>query len=91
VAGRVGAAAGLGQQRFPLLARQAAGVPVGAGVLAPVVEEADVVVRLFERLDLRFDEAVEFAEIVDEILRQGEVHGGYLSSSGCPRSARLAR
>ena len=44
VAGGVGAAPRLAQQRFPLLVRQPAAVPVGARVLAAVVEEADVVV-----------------------------------------------
>ena len=49
----VGALARLGQQRLPLLARQAVVVPVGARVFAAVVEEADVVVlRLLQRLDL---------------------------------------
>ena len=66
VAGRVGAPARLAQQRLPLLVRQAAAVPVGAGVLAAVVEEADVVVLLLERLDLTLDELVE----LDEVLRQ---------------------
>ena len=46
VAGGVGPAARLGEQRLPLAAGQAAAVPVGAGVLAAVVEEADVVVLL---------------------------------------------
>ena len=46
----------LAQQLLPLVVRQAAALPVGAGVLAAVVEEADVVVLLLERLDLRLDE-----------------------------------
>ncbi len=44
VPGGVGAAAGLVQQRLPLVVGQTAAFPVGARVLAPVVEEADVVV-----------------------------------------------
>jgi hypothetical protein len=40
VAGLVGAALGLAQQLFPFFARQAAVVPVGAGVFAAMVEEA---------------------------------------------------
>ena len=44
VAGGVGAAARLGEQRLPLAAREAAALPVGARVLAAVIEEADVVV-----------------------------------------------
>ena len=51
---------GLAHQVLPLLVRQAAdGVEVGAGVLAAVVEEADVVVLLLEGLDLALDELVE--------------------------------
>ena len=46
VAGRVGPAAGLAQQRLPLVVGQPAAVPVGAGVLAAMVEEALVVVLL---------------------------------------------
>ena len=42
--GRVGAAAHLGEQLLPLAPRDAAVLEVGAGVLAAVVEEADVVV-----------------------------------------------
>ena len=44
MAGGVGQFAGLGQKRFPLVAGQAAGVPVGAGPFAAVVEEALIVV-----------------------------------------------
>ena len=67
VAGRVGPPAGLGEQRLPLLVRQAAAIPVGAGVLAAVVEEADVVVGLLERLDLPLDEVVEDVQVGDEV------------------------
>ena len=52
VAGVVGAAAHLAEQRLPLLVGQAAALPVGAGVLPAVVEEAVVVVLRLERLDL---------------------------------------
>ena len=51
VAGVVGEFARLREQRFPLFGRQAAAVPVGARVFAAMVEEADVVVGVFERLD----------------------------------------
>ena len=51
-AGRVGAPAHLAEQLLPVLARHAAVLEVGARVLAAVVEEADVVVLLLERLDL---------------------------------------
>ena len=82
VAGGVGAAPRLAQQRLPLLVRQAAALPVGARVLAAVVEEADVVVLLLERLDLALDELVELVEVVGEILRDVEVHGVPFQS-GC--------
>ena len=80
VAGGVGPAAGLAQQRLPLLVRQAAALPVGAGVLAAVVEEADVVVLLLERLDLALDEVVELVEVVGQIL------AGCSKSTVCPFS-----
>ena len=70
----VGAAAGLAQQGLPLVARQAAGLEVGAGVFAPVVEEADVVVLLLQRLDLGVDEPVELVEVVLDVLRNVEIH-----------------
>ncbi len=44
VARGIGTAPGLGEQRLPLLPGQAAPLPVGARVLAAVIEEADVVV-----------------------------------------------
>ena len=50
VAGGVGPAAHLAEQRLPLLVGQAAALPVGAGVLAAVVEEAVVVVLLWRGL-----------------------------------------
>ena len=50
---------------FPFVARQALIVEIGARVFAAVVEEADIVVRLLERLDLGFDELVEFGQIGD--------------------------
>ena len=40
------------EQRLPVGARDAAGLEVGARVLAPVVEEAGVVALGFERADL---------------------------------------
>jgi len=58
VPGGVRPPARLGQQFLPLPVRQAAPVPVGAGVLAPVVEEPDVVVLLLQRADLLLDEVV---------------------------------
>lgn len=60
----------LAQQRFPFMPRQAAILEIGARPFATMVEEADVVVSLLQRLDLAFDETVELFEIGDEIGRQ---------------------
>ncbi len=76
MAGGVGEILGLAQQRFPFMPRQAAIVEIGARPFAAMIEEADVVVGLFQRLDLARDEAVEFVEIGDEVGRQGEIQGG---------------
>ena len=74
VAGGVGAPAHLAEELLPLLVRQAAALPVGAGVLAPVVEEAVVVVGHLQRQDLALDELVELGEIVLQLGRDGEIH-----------------
>ena len=50
------------QQGLPHGVRKAVAVPVSAGVLASVVEEAHVVVLLLQRLDHSFDELIEFGE-----------------------------
>ncbi|MGY3422716.1 hypothetical protein ACVWZW_003191 [Bradyrhizobium sp. F1.13.4] len=61
---------GLAQQRFPFVTRQAAILEIGARPFATMIEEADVIVGLLQRLDLAFDETVELCEIGDEIGRQ---------------------
>ena len=76
VPGLVGQLARFCEQLFPFLARQAVVVPIGAGVFAAVVEEPLIVVLRLQRLDLGLDEGVQFGQIVDEVLRQIEVHGG---------------
>ena len=58
-AGGVGAPAHLAEQRVPLGPGHAAVVEVGPGELSSMVEEADVVVALFEGPDLRLDEGVD--------------------------------
>jgi hypothetical protein len=58
VAGFVGGLARLGEKGLPFAPGQAVVVPVGAGVLAPMVEEADVVVFHLQRLDARLDEII---------------------------------
>ncbi len=72
--GGIGQAHHLGQQRLPVPAGQAAAVPVRAGVLAPVIEEPDVVVLPLQRADLPVDELVEFCEVGGQIGRDLEVH-----------------
>ena len=52
------------EQRFPVFAGQAVSIPVRAGVLAPVVKEADVVILRFERLDFAFNEVIEYDEVI---------------------------
>jgi hypothetical protein len=75
MAGGVGEILGLAQQRFPFVPRQAAVFEIGARPFAAVVEEADVVIGLLQRLDLARDEAVEFVEIGREVGRQVEIQG----------------
>ena len=45
-------------------------LPIGARVLAPMVEELHVLA--FERLDLRLDERVELGELVGDLLGQSK-------------------
>jgi hypothetical protein len=40
-----------------------------------MVEEADIVIGLFNRFDLARNELVEFVEIGDQVGRQGKIHG----------------
>ena len=74
MAGGVGEVLGLAQQRFPFMPRQAAIVEIGARPFAAMIEEADVVVGRFQRLDLALDEAIEFVEIGDEVGGQCKIH-----------------
>src|SRR5881227_1864824 len=64
------------KQRFPLMPWQSAIVEIGARPFAAMIEEADVVVGLLDRLDLALDESVEFVEISREVGRQVEIQGG---------------
>jgi hypothetical protein len=52
------------------MARQAAVVEIGARPFAAVIEEADVVVALLERLDGLIDETIELRKIRGQIIRQ---------------------
>lgn len=69
----VGEHARLVQQLVPFFARQATVVPVGARMLAAVVEEALVVVGGLKRLNLLLDEGVNLRQVLDEVWREREV------------------
>src|SRR5882757_8965232 len=71
----VGATAHLGQKRLPFVARLAVIVPVGAGMLAAMVEEADVVGLALQRPDLALDEGVELPKIGRNLRGNVEIHG----------------
>src|SRR5437763_17038248 len=51
------------KQRFPLMSRQAAIVEIGERPFEAMIEKADDVVGLIDRLDLARDELVELVEI----------------------------
>src|SRR5436190_1459732 len=55
--------------------RQSPLLEIGARPFAAVIEEADVVIGLFNRLDLARDEPVELGEIGDQVGRQCEIQG----------------
>src|SRR5439155_15602392 len=90
VAGGVGAAAHLDEQRLPLFVREAAPIPVRPGVLTAMVEESLVVVLGLERLDLPLDEVVQLGEVVDEVRREVEVHGRLRRSAGDPAASMVS-
>ena len=71
----VGPPAHFAQQRFPLVPRQPVAIPIRPRMLAPVIEEADVVVLVLERLDLAFDESVQLGEQLFDLRRNAKVHG----------------
>ena len=62
MAGGIRKVLGLAQQRFPFMPRQAAVLEIGARPFAAVVEEADVVVGLFQRFDLARDESLTYRD-----------------------------
>jgi len=78
--GLVGAALGFVEQRFPFGAWQPAFLKIGAGIFAAMVEETDIIIFLFKRLDLCLYETVEFGQIGLQVLWNVKVH--MLSLSG---------
>src|ERR1700748_3085138 len=89
--GVVGKVLGLAQQRLPFMPRQAAIVEIGARPFAAMIEETDVVVRFFQRLDLAVDEAIEFSEIGDQFGRQVEIQGASPEVYRCLEGLRWRR
>ena len=72
--GGIGFASHAAEQRFPLGIRETIAIPVGASVLASVVEKADVVVLGLDRNDHIVDERVALIEQRPDIGRDREVH-----------------
>ena len=68
--GAVGEVLHLAQQQLPLMTRQAAVVEIGARPFAAMIEEADVVVGGFYRLDFARDKMIQLGKIGDQIGRQ---------------------
>ena len=64
----------LTQQLVPLLPRDPSPLEVSAGPLTAVVEEADVVVLVFQRPDLGLDEVVQVLQQLLDVGRDLEVH-----------------
>src|SRR5258705_13660467 len=83
------------KQRFPFPPRQPAIFKVGARPFAAVIEETDVIIGFFNRLDLARDESVELGEIGDQVGRQCKIQGNspgtFLSLSPGPRKAQPNR
>lgn len=82
-AGGVGAADAFGEEGFPVRVREAVVRPVGAGVFAPVVEEAVIVVRVLKRGDGGIDEGVKRMEVLDQIPGEVKVHLWGVEFGGC--------
>ena len=84
----------LAQERLPFGVREAAAIPIRAGVFAAVVEEPDVVIGSFERCDLALDEVVQHVQVRGQIGRDLEVHSGNPSTRpddfpGNPQAERV--
>src|SRR5258706_12890577 len=71
------------QQRFPFPPRQPAIFKVGARPFAAVIEETDVIIGFFNRLDLARDESVELGEIGDQVGRQCKIQGNSPGGRSC--------
>ena len=83
----VGAAGGFLEQFLPLMPREAPRLPIGARVFAAVIEEADVVVLLLERLE----NAARENDAAPAIVLSGTVYAFEGRSYLLPSSFRRAR
>ena len=83
-------AAGFSEYVFPFFAWGAAGVRVGSGVLAAVVEEAFVVVLGLEGSDFTVNEGVEVEEVLGEFLGDVEVHFSCVIGVKCSLVSRYS-
>jgi len=63
----------LTQQVFPLMTRQPTLVEIRTRPLPAVIEEANVVVALLQRLDGLLDESIKLGEIRSQVIRQREI------------------
>src|SRR5947207_14050884 len=82
MAGLVGQILYLAQQRLPLAPRQPAIIEIGARPFAAVIEEADIIVLVFQRLDRKRNEAIKLVEIGDQVSRQCKIQGAAPTFSG---------
>ena len=54
----IGSATRFTQERFPFFARQAASIPIGSRILSPMIKKSNIVVLVFERLDLLLNKII---------------------------------
>ena len=87
--GGIGKAAHLGQQLLPIMPRQPFIIPIGARPFAAMIKKTDIVVCPFERLYFAFDEVIELAQIVSDILGNFKQHGLHLSGASVAKPDRL--
>src|SRR4029079_13360417 len=64
------------EQILPFPTRDAPVVPIGAGMLAALVEVLDVLA--LQRFDLRLDELVHLDQQAGKVFGESEIHGGLL-------------
>src|SRR5215469_5584916 len=70
----IGTPSSLAQQSLPLSSRQTTVGEICPGPFPPVIKKPRVIIFLFKRLDLPFDEAIQRGQVVSESGRQFEGH-----------------